>query len=422
MFNFLKSLKPQKQKPKQIEEVYCIGSIPVDSGQISIYDLSIINININLNERELVRNIINKKKIITSKDKGLNVACFADGAYPLYVVVDKNKLVKKILIELTNTCGWGSSLFYEEWKVKKIENELISKSKVPDDQQLDVIAGIRSNVDFSSSHRVTYSPWRFLDFVKNEKEFLNKRGNTKTKLFNLDLKSEHLIIDDFQDINPKDIKKIKNNKNRKKFKIKDRFVFPLKNKTYPVHLYHSENTIHNSIKELKKAADENNDQSPAMFPILSIEGIENCRLDKSTDSSLILVSDDDKFRGLGDNIEGQIKSSDNKKYIELKICQLDIGDFKSVDDLKKILDYGVPKKLILRHFKHIDNWKILLKFFDLDEIHFDNCTIDFESKQKDDWFDVMSRFAYNRKNNKEFNDLYGDLKVFVNGQKVFDDI
>lgn len=422
MFNFLKSLKPQKQKPKQIEEVYCIGSIPVDSGQISIYDLSIKNININLNERELVRNIINKKKIITSKDKGLNVACFADGAYPLYVVVDKNKLVKKILIELTNTCGWGSSLFYEEWKVKKIENELISKSKVPDDQQLDVIAGIRSNVDFSSSHRVTYSPWRFLDFVKNEKEFLNKRGNTKTKLFNLDLKSEHLIIDDFQDIKPKDIKKIKNNKNRKKFKIKDRFVFPLKNKTYPVHLYHSENTIHNSIKELKKAADENNDQSPAMFPILSIEGIENCRLDKSTDSSLILVSDDDKFRGLGDNIEGQIKSSDNKKYIELKICQLDIGDFKSVDDLKKILDYGVPKKLILRHFKHIDNWKILLKFFDLDEIHFDNCTIDFESKQKDDWFDVMSRFAYNRKNNKEFNDLYGDLKVFVNGQKVFDDI
>ena len=81
MFNFLKSLKPQKQKPKQIEEVYCIGSIPVDSGQISIYDLSIKNININLNERELVRNIINKKKIITSKDKGLNVACFADGAY-----------------------------------------------------------------------------------------------------------------------------------------------------------------------------------------------------------------------------------------------------------------------------------------------------------------------------------------------------
>ena len=90
--------------------------------------------------------------------------------------------------------------------------------------------------------------------------------------------------------------------------------------------------------------------------------------------------------------------------------------------MKKILDFAVPKKLVLRHFKHIDNWKVLLKFFDIEEIHFDNCAIDLKTEKKDDWFDVVSRFTYNRKYNKEINDLYGDLNVFVNGQKFFDDI
>ena len=423
MLNIFKSLKSSKQKnkPKQIEEIYCIGSIPIDTGQISIYDLGEKKINQSFNERELVRNINNNKKIVTSKDKGLNISCFADGAYPCYVLVDKNKLVKKILIELTNTCGWGSSLFHEEWKVKKIESELISKTRVPDDQQLDVIAGVRSTVDFSSSHRLTYSPWRFLEFVKNEKEFLKKKSNTKTKLFNLDIKSKHLIIDDFPGVDPKDKKKI-TNKSKKIFKVKDKFVFPLKNKSYPVYLYHSDKTVDDTIDDIKKAVDENNDQSPDMFPILSIEGIENCRLQKSADSSLILVDDENKFRGLSDNIEGQIKANDNKNYIELKICQLDIGDFRSIDDLRKILDYAKPKKLVLRHFKHIDNWKVLLKFFDLDEIHFDNCAIDLQNEKKDDWFDIVSRFAHNRKHNRELNNLYGDLKVFVNGQKIFDDI
>ena len=42
------------------------------------------------------------------------------------------------------------------------------------------------------------------------------------------------------------------------------------------------------------------------------------------------------------------------------------------------------------------------------------------SNKKNGWFDIMSRFYYNRKNNKELNDKYGDLKVFVNGQQIFD--
>ena len=85
-------------KKKDIQEVYCIGSIPVDTGQISLYDLGVKNIKKSLNERELVRSIINGKKISKSKDKGLNISCFADGAYPCYVVVDQNKLVTISLI------------------------------------------------------------------------------------------------------------------------------------------------------------------------------------------------------------------------------------------------------------------------------------------------------------------------------------
>jgi hypothetical protein len=162
-------------KKKDILEIYCIGSIPVDTGQISLYDLGVKKVKKSLNERELVRNIINGKKISKSKDKGLNITCFADGAYPCYVVVDQNKLVKKILIELTNTCGWGSSLFNDEWRINKLESELTSKSKLPDDQQIDMIAGVRSSVDFSTAHRLTYSPWRNLDFFKDDKKFLKKK-------------------------------------------------------------------------------------------------------------------------------------------------------------------------------------------------------------------------------------------------------
>ena len=32
----------------------------------------------------------------------------------------------------------------------------------------------------------------------------------------------------------------------------------------------------------------------------------------------------------------------------------------------------------------------------------------------------MSKLYYNRKDNKELNNKYGDLKVFINGKKVFD--
>ena len=410
-------------KKKDILEIYCIGSIPVDTGQISLYDLGVKKVKKSLNERELVRNIINGKKISKSKDKGLNITCFADGAYPCYVVVDQNKLVKKILIELTNTCGWGSSLFNDEWRINKLESELTSKSKLPDDQQIDMIAGVRSSVDFSTAHRLTYSPWRNLDFFKDDKKFLKKKGNTKTKLFDLNISSEFLVIDDFPDINASDSKKIQINEKKDdydRFKIKEKFIFPVKKKNYPVYLYHSNKSEKKVIEEIRN--DENRDQSPAMFPILSIEGIENCKLQKSSDSSLIFESDKDKFRGAGKNFWSQKDSmvEGNVTNFHMKLCQLDFGDFTDLNVLGNIALYPVvPKKLTLRHFRHINNWKILHKFFDLKEIHFDNCKINLEGKKKNDWFDIMSKFNYNRKNNKELNDKYGDLKVFVNGQEVF---
>ena len=410
---------------KNVQEVYCVGSIPVDTGQISLYDLGVKKIKRSLNERELVRNIINGKKIIKSKDKGLNITCFADGAYPCYVVIDQNKLVKKILIELTNTCGWGSSLFEESFRIQKLESELNSKSKIPDDQQIDMVVGVRSSVDFATSHRVTYSPWRNLDFTKDDKKFLKKKGNTKTKLFDLAITSEFLVLDDYPGISASDIKKIKKNINKPdydRFKMKEKFIFPVKKKNYPVYLYHSNKSETKIIEELKN--DPNKDQSPAMFPILSIEGIENCQLNKSWDSSLIFDKDKKQWRGAASgNFWNQVDTMTEDKITDfhLKICQLDFGDLRNFDVLASASRYRVsPKKLTLRHFRHINNWKILHKFFDLEEIYFDNCKIDLEKKKKNDWFDIMSRFYYNRKNNKELNDKYGDLKVFVNGQQVFD--
>ena len=412
------------KKKDNIQEVYCIGSIPVDSGQISIYDLGVKKIKKSLNERELVRNVINGKKISKSKDKGLNISCFADGAYPCYVVVDHNKLVKKILIELTNNCGWGSSLFDDKFRIKKLENELTSKSQLPDDQQIDMVAGVRSSVDFLTSHRVTYSPWRNLDFVKDDKKFLKKQGNTKNKLFDLSISSEFLVIDDNPDINASDIKKIKKNINKRneRYVMEEKFIFPVKKKKYPVYLYHSNKSEKKIIEEFKN--NENKDQSPAMFPILSIEGIDNCKLSKSWDSTLTLDKDTKEWRRApSTNFWKQVDTMTEEQItnFHLKVCQLDFPDLRNFDDLKSAVRFDVtPKKLTLRHFRHISNWKILYKFFDLKEIYFDNCKIDLKKKKKNDWFDVMSKLYYNRKDNKELNNKYGDLKVFINGKKVFD--
>lgn len=225
-------------------------------------------------------------------------------------------------------------------------------------------------------------------------------------------------MDDYPGISATDIKKIKKY-DYDKFKM-EKFIFPVKKKNYPVYLYHSNKSVQKVIEEIKN--DENKDQSPAMFPILSIEGIENCKLQKSWDSSLIFENDKEKFRGAGSNFWEQVHSMKENQITDfhLKICQLDFGDFNNIDSLKSASQYSVvPKKLTLRHFRHIDNWKVLHKFFDIEEIHFDNCKINLESNKKNGWFDIMGRFYYNRKNDKELNDKYGDLKVFVNGQQVF---
>ena len=47
---------------KNILNVYCIGSIPVDSGLISIYDLETKKIKKSFEVGKLIRDIISKKK------------------------------------------------------------------------------------------------------------------------------------------------------------------------------------------------------------------------------------------------------------------------------------------------------------------------------------------------------------------------
>jgi hypothetical protein len=102
---------------RSIFEVYCLGSIPVDAGRLCFYDLKEKSIKNSLNERKLVKQIKENKKIKPINTNSFDVSCFADGAYPCYVVVDQSKQIKKIFFELTNSCGWGSSLFENKKKI-----------------------------------------------------------------------------------------------------------------------------------------------------------------------------------------------------------------------------------------------------------------------------------------------------------------
>lgn len=108
-----------------------------------------------------------------------------------------------------------------------------------------------------------------------------------------------------------------------------------------------------------------------------------------------------------------------------KICQLDLHDFKSLDVLKYVvqpnslsLNKKFPQTLVLRHLKHIDNWSVLFKFFDVKTIKFDNCELNAESDRKNGWWDCISKMFYNRKNNKNLNKEFGDLEIIINGKKL----
>ena len=72
-----------------------------------------------------------------------------------------------------------------------------------------------------------------------------------------------------------------------------------------------------------------------------------------------------KFRGAGYNFWNQVDTmtEDQITDFHLSICQLDFGDLTNIDVLKCALQYNVvPKKLTLRHFRHIITGKYFINF------------------------------------------------------------
>ena len=402
--------------PKEILDVYCIGSIPVDGASLYFYDLNNKGKGLEFRERVLEKGFTTEKKSTSL----LNITCFADGAYPCYVAVDRLKNVKKIFFELNNTAGWGSNIFEnKEHRKQKLENEINLKQHSPADVQLDMVVSAAVSVEFGYRHRTTYTPWSHFNFLFKDKEFLKNKKSSKQKLCDLEIKSNFLIFDGYPNLENNEKKEII--KNKKKSKIDSRITFCLKNKKYPVYYYNVTRSLDQKIKEINNLNDMGL-PSP-YFPILSIEDIEGCKLNKAGDSKLEFSRIEKKTKILpSDYILSQVEAINKSTEKELKICQLDLHDFKSLDVLKHVVQPGKSKKfpevLVLRHLKHIDNWSVLFKFFDVKTIKFDNCELNAESDRKNGWWDCISKIFYNRKNNKNLNKEFGDLEIIINGKKL----
>ena len=159
-------------KKNDLHEVYCLGSIPVDAGRLCFNDLLEKKIKKTFNERKLTKEIKENKKINTINTNSFDISLFADGAYPCYAVVDQYKRIKKIFIELTNSCGWGSSLFEQDkTRIDRLKSETISKKKVPFDYQMDMPIPARIAIDFNRNHRFSYTPWSHYNFIYNDEKF-----------------------------------------------------------------------------------------------------------------------------------------------------------------------------------------------------------------------------------------------------------
>lgn len=401
--------------PKEILDVYCIGSIPVDGASLYFYDLNNKGKGLEFRERVLEKGFATEKKSTSL----LNITCFADGAYPCYVAVDRLKNVKKIFFELNNTAGWGSNIFEnKEHRKQKLENEINFKQHSPPDVQLDMVVPAAVSVEFGYRHRNTYTPWSQFNFLFKNKEFLKNKQNSKKKLCDLEIKSNFLVFDGYPNLKVTEKKEIIKNKN--KSKIDTRITFCLKNKKYPVYYYNVNKSLDQKIKEISNL---NHMGLPEpYFPILSIEDIEGCKLNKAGDSKLEFSRIEKKTKIIpSDYILAQVEAINKSTEKELKICQLDLHDFKSLDVLKHVVQPSKSKKfpevLVLRHLKHIDNWSVLFKFFDVKTIKFDYCELNAKSDRKNGWWDCISKMFYNRKNNKNLNKEFGDLEIIINGKK-----
>lgn len=412
-------------KKNDLYEVYCLGSIPVDAGRLCFYDLLEKKIKKTFNERKLTKELKENKKINTINTNSFDISLFADGAYPCYAVVDEYKQIRKIFIELTNSCGWGSSLFeHDKTRIARLQSEIKSKNKVPLNYQMDMPIPARVAIDFNRNHKLTYIPWSHYNFIFNDKKFLKNKRNKKIKLCNLKISSNALVIEDSPSISRSDLSVIKVHVSPDttmwNFPVRERTIIPLENKSYPVYLHYSEKSEKVILKDLEK---NEYMQSNPMYPILSIENLSGIKLDKDMNSSLTIrrqrkLYTSDYFLTKVNAYEPHRKTNKDKN---ITICQLDLDNFRSLNLLKDIK----PKidTLEFRNLYHVEDWSPLFRAYDVKTLKFTNCKFDVNDKKPNSWFDVVSRFYFNRNKKdkskpKELRKL-GNLEVIVNGINIF---
>ena len=393
--------------------IYCIGSIPVDSAQIFLYDfLSDKKQAFSIREKEIVKKLKDNQEISNKKTDHLNIISFADGAYPCYVAIDNTKKVRKIFFEINNSCGWGSNMFHPDVRKSRIEHERKLRAQfdtafVENDMQLDMPVSARIGVDFQTRHRKTYTPWNWFNQI-NEPLFSKQKNAIRSKLCELKIKSKFIVHDDFGEIEhkKKEYQKVSKLKN---FYPDEKVYFPVKNKTYPVYVHH----IFKNEKELQKDLDDENlgyENSNPIYPIICIEEIEDCYLSKDKDCKLFFQRKNKA--NISENLINQIKI----KPKELKICPLDSDNLSSL----KCLDNLIWKidTIELWNFNEVTDWTNLKKLIHVKCIKFMNCDLKTNDMGPKTWAYMMAKMQIVRKNDSSINAAYGNLTINVNGKEI----
>lgn len=364
---------------KNKNSLYCFSSIPQPGATVYFYDFKKKKDDgIKYSVKEILK-ILNDKKFKPIKSNSFEFSSFADGAYPFYVSINKNKKVETIYFELRNNCGWGSSMFF--LRPDRLIQEREMQKSMPEGYQLDMTIPPGMAIQFKARNRKSYfsfSHWQIdgKDFEKNKISKIKEIGSLKVE-------SNLIVLDDTGNIDRLDegvdISKIyKKNLAQKLFYGVDdgvsfeRVVIPVKNKEYSVFVHHKFLTEKEELAELSNDYPKGGIVSP-IFPIISIQNIEGCYLSKDKDAKLVFKKE--KEKGLSEYLQNQIK----KKEKNLTLCQLDVENLSSIKFIDK-LNYKIDRLFIVG-FEHVSDWSALLKLKNVNKLLISKCNFDLKSKK-----------------------------------------
>jgi hypothetical protein len=386
------------------KSLYCFSSLPQSGASINFYDfLKKEDKKANFTLEEIAK-ILKNKKFKSINSNFFNFSSFADGAYPFYVKIDKKKKVEAIYFELTNNCGWGSSMFFE--RPDRLLNQIEAKKKMPKGYQIDMVVAPAMSINFKSRNRKSY--YTFDDWVIDGKEFEKNKKTIKKKLGYFKVDSGLIVLDDTGEIdrlNEKiDVKKVydKTVKQENYHGVDnglnfDRVCIPVKKNRYPIYIHNLNETENELIKKIKLDNPKYGKVSP-LFPIISIQNIEGCFLTKDEEGKLVFIKKEENK--ISEFLEGQIA----KKEKNLKICQLDLDQLDSLKFVNK-LNYKL-QSIIFSDLKHIENWEELSKIKNVKMMIFSNCSI---NKRILDYIPLIESL-----NKKKINTIFGTKMMNYN--------